>query len=186
MVRDGSNINELITYIDHLSLLASDPIRGVDEDLKAQYLIGSIQRSDIAVLNEVLAVHEQLQSPYSVLVTALQAKCSTLMINDHGHTEGTDFVSSQTSVSKANSKASRACNYCQKVGHTAENCWKRNKCNYCEKTGHNPWYCYDNPKSSNYKGKKNYSEEKSVADTTGNLETISLGKSFREKYPQNP
>jgi len=42
LVWDGSNINELITYIDYLSLLASDPTRGVDEDLKAQYLIGAI------------------------------------------------------------------------------------------------------------------------------------------------
>ena len=34
------------------------------------------------------------------------------------------------------------CSHCNKPGHTADNCWQKNRCKYCGKTGHPEEKCF--------------------------------------------
>jgi len=177
------------------------------DEAKLQHLVDSLRRYPSNPFDQDISWHLRNKSTYTEFISALQSANNVMymrgeippILNSNKSDMQANLSSVGTTAKSINAdknsrkdkkkskpfdqltqQATKVCDHCKATGHTIDRCWKVQKCKHCGKVGHSPFFC----KANKHKG-KNKVTSASDEDTGNDSTQVSLGQSFRDKYPRN-
>ena len=176
---DGNDINDHIGMIESLCTLCVEGDHEIKDYHKTQYLMKSIRDSKIRYFDDVLKHSNLSRHTYPVFIAALQLANGTYTITNEKSNNKNE--SAQNVVTPVGKK----CSHCDREGHTAEACWRKNPCPHCGRLGHNPNFCFslNQSVSTSVNNNNNNNNNNHNIINNNNKRPLQLADEFQRAHP---